>query len=65
MTGLPPRSLAYDNPSFSFFKNCKTGSLASTESLSPLRKPGSLLFFRTFEKATKPYGFDIILYLDE
>jgi hypothetical protein len=56
MTGLPPRSLAYDNSRFCFWKSTKPDDEHHLQVLPSLLKPSLLLFIGTLKKATKPNG---------
>jgi hypothetical protein len=50
---------------FAFLKFAKPAHEHRMQVLPTLRKPGSLPFIGTFEKATKPNGFEIIHYFDD
>jgi hypothetical protein len=50
MTGLPPRSLAYDNSRFCFLKFTKPADEHHLQVLPSLRKPSLLLFIGTLKR---------------
>jgi hypothetical protein len=53
MSGLPPRSLEFDNSRFCFLKITKPVHEHHLQVLPALSKPSSLLFIGTSKKATE------------